>query len=1555
MRTNPESESAIFQPRVLVALSLCFLGVLLAMFSFATPTPTSGILSTSIRTVNYTESDGGVVPNPSEVALSMPNCTAPMSCSTFLLTIDSSVGTPAAGYDPTQYQIFLEWQWAVPSVDYDIFIEDSAGTTVIASNRSTADPSSIVLPTTTPPGVYKIVIALATGAPIAYTGTIILQPKPAVSGLCGGAADCTPPRYQSYSAGPGQADDAGEPSLGVDWNPNVAALKHDKVNTGGVAFFTSGPHEWRVNFDDCSSPAINPWEDVSAPFDQQFVLSDPIGFVDHYSSVELGLTYPPPHTPGRIFSIDLLGGEGDSAGAFSDVDGNSYVPPDGGPGGTGGPGAGPDHETLGGGPYAGTPPVTASYPATGPKNAIYYCSQNIAAEAQCSRSDDGGKTFGPSVPIFTVSQCTGGIHGHVKVAPDGTVYVPNSSCGTTGNDGVAVSTDNGLSWTENNVPGSTGSQDPSVGVGQNNVGKPGANLSGTNTMYLGWVSGDGHAHIAHSGNRGATYTGDTDVGAPFGIEHAVFPVVVAGDDNRAAFAFLGTGPGLATSGTCDPYGATLNCANIWHLYVSTTYDGGVNWITVDATPDDPVQQGTVCLQGTTCAGGRNLLDFNDFAIDSQGRGLVGYADGCVRCPNTFQGQSSASHGTVTRQSGGRRLFAAFDPAEPSVPAAPQLVSATSQPPPTGGALVTWLEPDNGGSPITGYKVYRGTTSGLETFLANVSGATTTKYLDLTPPNAPNVFYYVTAVNGVAGESTHCREVSLVPVGPCTTNCGDSCTFPYLNVDPAGSPGTAPTDPTGGELTIQYVNIGEPFTSCLDNSLTFLMKVATLDPGNTGSAVLPENSEWQILFTVKDTLGNPQTVYVELDTFSPNTPATPAVSYGRRDACTAGCGTLDSAECTAGGSAMSSCPKISATYTPNGTIQIKLDVSTPLTFAAPGAPGTGSAFTWDAHAPGSMITGITGNTILFVGIGAGFLETVSVTSGGTYTRIGNTSCQSTPPIAVLSATPMTGNAPLSVNFNGTASHEPVGACGTINSYTLNFGDGSAAETNTTGIFSHTYTADGDYPARLTVSNTFGQVSNNSAQVVITVGGGGPTPTPTATATASPTATATATGTPTATPTAAPTCTPSGHFIDDLEPTQEPGWTFQTAANNFPASATWALATDPNAHSATHSFTTDATAPDIKDDRLIAPPQNLTPTSHLIFWHKFITEDGFDGGVLEVSTNGGSTWVDVLAGGGSFISGGYNGNIGTGFDSPIDSRPAWTGQSPAVPNMDRVEVNLGAFAGNGVLVRWRLGLDNGVLIPGAGWWVDDIEFTNTCGGSTPTPTPTATASVTATPTTTPTATPTATATTTPTPTATSTATPTPTPTPSGACLNSPILVLTDPAGDQGAGNPAQADILSVTAYEDYTYISSERLTFILKVNSNLATIPANQVWRVLWTFNAITYYVAMISDTNSNVSYEYGTQSGSTITPVGGLESGSFDTQGNIKMVIAMSKVGSPTTGSILTAVNGLTQLNVVGTGFIGEDTTSTADYTVRAKAGACTPIPIPTTGNITYIKGGMTFS
>jgi hypothetical protein len=1019
MRKKIVSESGGFNPRVFVAFLLISAALGLAVVSIATPTPASGTLSRTNSAVTYTDPTGAP-PNLTHVALGKPNCgPGDAACSVFNLTIDPSITTPASGYNPAQYQLLFQWSWAVATVDFDIFVEDTSGN-LVAKNTSTADPSSIIIPASQALSAYKLVVVLATGGPIPYTGTVTLQPAPPVSGLCNpNVANCTPPRYQSFPAGQGQADGAGEPSIGIDWNPNVASLKHDKVNTGGVAFFTANRTEWRVNFDDCASPAINLWEDVSALTTQEFVLTDPIGFVDHYSSAALGIAYPPPHTPGRVFSLDLIGGEGQSLASYSDNDGNSYLP-----GGNGGAPAGPDHETLGGGPYSPNQTIPISHPNY--PNAIYYCSQNIVAEAQCSRSDDGGQTFGPGIPIYSPNQCTGGIHGHVKVARDGTVYVPNASCGTTGTAGVAVSTDNGVTWTENNVANSTSNQDPSVGIGQNDVGKPGGQA--TNTIYVGYVDGDGHAKVVHSGDRGVNYSQPVDVGSALGVTHAAFPVVVAGDDNRASFAFLGTGDGISTNTSpCNVYGATLNCKNMWHLYIATTYDGGTNWITIDATPTDPVQQGVICLEGTSCLQGRNLLDFNDFGIDSQGRGLVGYADGCVGCTNTFVRQSAAAHGTVTRQSGGRRLFAFFDPQEPAPPAAPQLVSATLQ---TGGVLIKWLEPDNGGSPITGYKIYRGTTSGAETFVAQVT-ANDLKYIDALPP-AGDVFYYVTAVNSI-GEGTHCRELSLGGAQPSES----ACALPYITVAGPGSPGNVPSDPTQGELSIEHVNIGEPFTTCTDNSITFLMKVATLDPGHTGTAAPPPNSEWQILFGVTDTQGRAQTLYVEMDTFN----GLPEFQYGRRDPSATG-GTLDSGECTAQpGNPLVTCPAITGSYSADGTIQIKLNVNAPLHFTAP-TGATGVAFDWDARNPGTLLKDVTGNTFLFVGVGAGLLETVETTAGGNYTRKGNSACNSAEPTAALTASPQAGAPPLQVAFNASGSNEPPGACGVINSYTMNFGDGTA---------------------------------------------------------------------------------------------------------------------------------------------------------------------------------------------------------------------------------------------------------------------------------------------------------------------------------------------------------------------------------------------------------------------------------------------------------------------------------------------------------------------------------
>jgi hypothetical protein len=1127
MKKKSSSKSGFINSRNLIAVMFWTAGISLAMLSFnatassrktttkqqtptngqavhgrpspivpSAPSPTTGTLTSanigSAKAINYADSVGSAL-NLTFFAGS-GTCAVPMSCSTYTLTIDPSVGTASAGYDPTQFQIFIEISWAQAAVDYDTWMCSGAGNcvqaNVVASNASTTDPETIFLPTSLAPGVYTINAVNTTGAPVPYNGTVYLQPR-AQATTC---PTCPVPRYQTYYANAPTPNGAGEPSIGVDWNPNVPSLKvtapgtpaHGPTlqNTGGVAFYQASFNTLRVDFDDCASPAFNNWTDKTP---STLVLSlDPIGFVDHYSPMPLGTSNTPPVTPGRVFNVQL--NAGNSEEAFSDNDGNSYTPGEGGS-----PPAGPDHETLGGGPYStqgvgGLAPPHPTY-----ANAIYYCSQNIAAEAECSRSDDGGLTFGPGVTIFNPAQCLGSIHGHVKVAPNGTVYVPNASCGAGGAAGVAISLDNGITWNSSGVPGSTGSLDPSAGIGQNSVGKPAGTIPASgNTVYLGWISGDGTPHIAHSKDQGATWLDDTNVGASVvnvdgttGIRHSVFPAVVAGDDNRAAFGFLGTGPAIDSGGTCDPLG-TGNCANIWHAYVATTYDGGANWSTVDTTPNKAVQKGVVCTQGTFCAAGRNLLDFNDFTVDSQGRGLFGYDDGVGPTGNnTFDGQSGGSQATIARQSGGKRLFSFFDIPEPHAPLAPQAVSANRVTSPA-GILVKWLEPDSGGATITGYRIYRGTVTGGENTMTPVgttTGETSTQFLDTTAVVGTNYFYHITALN-TSGESAFCNEPGVAVV----TGAGDPCSAPFIKVQDAGAASpNVPTDPTMGEMTIEGLNMGEPFTSCADNSVTFRFKVKTMDPGGTGMVTATANGEWQVLFNVMDNSATPtaHTIYVDMDTNG--TTPTPEFAYGRRDPSATG-GTLDSQVCASG---TAGCP-MSGSVAADGTIIIKMDLSAAITFTAVTVGGTGPAFTWDPRAAGTLFTSIKADTILLVGgVGTGFLETVQATAGnGAYTRVGNTFCQTGLPLAVLTATPPNPvNVGQTVTFNGSGSHEPTGACGTINSYTLNFGDGTASVTQSTptgGGFTHAYAASGDYPATLKVKDTSGLTSTTVTDIITVIG-------------------------------------------------------------------------------------------------------------------------------------------------------------------------------------------------------------------------------------------------------------------------------------------------------------------------------------------------------------------------------------------------------------------------------------------------------------------------------------
>src|SRR2546427_3670619 len=94
---------------------------------------------------------------------------------------------------------------------------------------------------------------------------------------------------------------------------------------------------------------------------------------------------------------------------------------------------------------------------------------------------------------------------------------------------------------------------------------------------------------------------------------------------------------------------------------------------------------------------------------------------------------------------------------PTLPSAPQNLQATTG---VGNVALTWDAPSsNSGSPITGYKIYRSTSSGTETGYVNLGNVTSYTNTIVTP--GVTYFYKVRAVNAL-GVSTLSNEASATP-------------------------------------------------------------------------------------------------------------------------------------------------------------------------------------------------------------------------------------------------------------------------------------------------------------------------------------------------------------------------------------------------------------------------------------------------------------------------------------------------------------------------------------------------------------------------------------------------------------------------------------------------------------------------------------------------------------------------------------------------------------------------------------------------------------------------
>ncbi len=135
-------------------------------------------------------------------------------------------------------------------------------------------------------------------------------------------------------------------------------------------------------------------------------------------------------------------------------------------------------------------------------------------------------------------------------------------------------------------------------------------------------------------------------------------------------------------------------------------------------------------------------------------------------------------------------------------------------------------------------------------------------------------------------------------------------------------------------------------------------------------------------------------------------------------------------------------------------------------------------------------------------------------------------------------------------------------------------------------------------------------------------------------------------------------------------------------------------------------------------LTTPPLALSAGASLSYWVRYNVEYQWDGVVVEISTNGGTTWSDLPP------TGGYPSNLsqtqGNGCGYP-STQGAFNGPTTnaGLTTWTQYTTSLAAYAGQTVKIRWRFTTDGGAEFQG--FYLDDLSITNVNlpGACVPTP--------------------------------------------------------------------------------------------------------------------------------------------------------------------------------------------------------------------------------------------
>ncbi|MGH9891042.1 MAG: sialidase family protein [bacterium] len=392
------------------------------------------------------------------------------------------------------------------------------------------------------------------------------SPRPTVIHSAGGKRIKSAAAQIPYILTSRTGHEAGEPTLGlIDDGTIFYGSYTDSLNVDVLRSEDQG-QSWQV-----VSPTLPTGQN------RHVLTVDPYVYVDEATD--------------RVFTVDLFGL---ACGylSFSDNRGETWIT---NPIACGRPVN--DHQTLFAGPPAISP--TILYP-----NVVYYCFQDLFL-AQCSKSLDGGLTFfSTGSPAFAPgpSCIDGAFHGAGVVGADGAVYLPKEHCDQ---PFLAVSHDEGATWTQVQVADNGAQQDPSVDVDTDG------------NVYYTWVGADLLPYLSVSRDGGSTWSDPLMIGAP-GVLRSNLVTIDVGAPGRIAFLYMGTEdrkPPTTWNGYMGMSTSALRQRPIFY--------------TAKANPEtDPLKRGG-CGPGRC---GEEVLDFLDVVIAPDGTTWGSFVDACdKRC------------------------------------------------------------------------------------------------------------------------------------------------------------------------------------------------------------------------------------------------------------------------------------------------------------------------------------------------------------------------------------------------------------------------------------------------------------------------------------------------------------------------------------------------------------------------------------------------------------------------------------------------------------------------------------------------------------------------------------------------------------------------------------------------------------------------------------------------------------------------------------------------------------------------------------------------------------